>query len=685
MKTVNIPDILPPPIVVNCRDTALEELLSREWLLTNRIGAFASGTAAGCNTRRYHGLLVSAADPPAGRLTALSTVMESLIVGETTFKLATNEFANAFSPGSAEMLVEFRNDAAATFVYRVGELTLTKEVLLAETANSVTIRYTLRGGEAWLKLAPFVALRDYHHLRQFDPGGGMSFHLSGNAVAVQDTAGRGRVIYLLGGRGVFTVDPDWWYRFHYRADHARGQDSYEDLYTPGWFGYELGDLPAGPGSAGQAGGEHCEFTACLDEASRFDFDATAARRRERSAALAAAVGDRADETDRRLAAATDAFVVQRSFPSAPRSATILAGYHWFADWGRDAFIALPGLLLSTGRFDRARDVFHTFADHLSEGMIPSRFDDYSASPHYNSIDASLWFAIAAERYLRASGDRVFWRDFLMPVCDTILRAYREGTRFDIHADADGLLAGGSRQTQLTWMDAALGDEVVTPRHGKAVEVNALWYSAHRMMAERCAGADDAAAQRYAHLADLIAPAFSETFWNEQCSCLYDCVNDGEPDASIRPNQIFAVSLPHSPLSDDRQARVLRVVTEHLLTPRGLRTLSPADPRYRRCYGGSWQSRDRAYHQGTVWAWLIGPFIEAHLKVHADKPLAVRQAAQWLEPFDEHLREAGLGYVSEIFDAEPPHQPRGCIAQAWSVAELLRARMLVHEYEAHPAT
>ncbi len=338
-----------------------------------------------------------------------------------------------------------------------------------------------------------------------------------------------------------------------------------------------------------------------------------------------------------------------------------------------------GLLLTTRRFSRARKVFNTFAQHLSGGMIPNCFDDYGASPHYNSIDASLWFIIAVERYIQATGDKAFWKDSLLAVCDTILQAYRDGTAFDIHADADGLLTGGAPDTQLTWMDAAMGAETVTPRYGKAVEINALWFSAHRIMAQRCGGDDQRLGRHYADLADTIAPAFGQLFWNEESQCLYDCVNDQSPDASIRPNQIFAVSLPHSPLDIDRQRAVVATVRKHLLTPRGLRTLSPDDPDYKPRYEGSPQQRDRAYHQGTVWAWLIGPFIEAHLKVHPDRDEAIELADGWLAQFDQHIDEAGQGYVSEIFDGDPPHQARGCIAQAWSIAELLRAKRLLADF------
>ena len=641
-------------------------LLDKEWLITNRIGAYASSTVVGCNTRRYHGLLIASAAPPVGRILALATVMEELTVAGETFELATNEFEDTFSPHGTAFLSEFRNDTAATFVYGAGGATLTKEIVLAEAANAVAVRYTLAGAPATLRVRPFVALRDYHYLRQADQPQQLTFEVTDMGIVVQDLKWPKHVVYLSADGADFHGDAQWWRSFVYRVDISRGQDGQEDLYCPGVFACDLSP------------GQSLCLVACADTPSAVNFDATVAARRGRLSELADSIGPQADQATRRIAAATDAFIATRTFRHHKGSTTILAGYHWFADWGRDTFIALPGLLLTTGRFELAKQVFETFASHIADGMVPNRFDDYSSGPHYNSIDASLWFIIAAERFLAATGDTAFWRGTLMPAANAILTAYHDGTKFDIRADADGLLTGGSLQTQLTWMDARVGDEAITPRHGKAVEINALWHSAHRIMAERSGSFDPGLAAHYAEAADLIAPALVRTFWNAEAGCLFDCVHDGRPDAAIRPNQIFAVSLPHSPLSPFQQRAVLNVVTRDLLTPMGLRTLSPADERFRGRCGGSWESRDRAYHQGTVWAWLMGAFIEAYLKVEGAKPFAIEQARAWLGAFDEHLGEAGLGFISEIFDGEAPHAPRGCIAQAWSVAEVLRARMLVEQ-------
>ena len=655
--------VLPEPITVDCANRTTEDLLTTEWLLTNRIGAYASSTVLGCNVRRYHGLLVAATRPPVGRIVILSSVMETLCVGDEAWELATNEFPDAFAPLGRLYLRQFRNDVAATFVYQVGPTTLTKQIALAADENAVVIRYSLTGLGGSLHLRPFVALRDYHHLRRVDQPHQIDVYPAGAGIAVRDGMRPVPTAYLRGVASAFERQEQWWYRFSYRKDIARGQEGLEDLCTPGVFHYDLAD------------GGSCEFSASLSE-SPPDFAAAEAGRRARLTGLARSQGPAADESVRRLAMATDAFVVRRSFPESEPSTTIVAGYPWFADWGRDAFVALPGLLLATGRFGEAREVFSTFARFLAGGLVPNRFDDYSTTAHYNSIDASLWFILAAQRFLAASGDMDFWRDTLLPTAQAILTAYREGTSFGIHADADGLIVGGGPRTQLSWMDVALGDEVVTPRHGKPVEVNALWYCAHRFMGEACRGIDDALARFCADEAGRIGPAFARAFWNGAAGCLYDCIGPDAPDGSIRPNQIFAVSLPYSPLSRQQQADVVRVVTRELLTPMGLRTLSPRDGRYRRRYGGSWESRDRAYHQGTVWAWLMGPFIDAYLKVEAYKPFALAQAAKWLQAFDGHLNEVGLGTIGEIFDGDPPHRAKGCIAQAWSVAEILRAKRLV---------
>jgi len=657
------PDRSTPTSVIPIDTSEPESMLSREWLISNDIGAYASSTVIGCPTRRYHGLLVASTHPPVGRFVTLANVMEQFQCKEHRLELSTNEFEGTFAPNGVGHLREFRQDAVVTMVYDVGGGTLTRELILHDTENTVALRYTLRGTSGTLYAFPFVALRDFHHLRTMEEPGDLTFQHTDYGVAVSEPNNpQSPSVYLAGG-SVFRVQPDWWKRFRYRADLRRGQDGHEDLYTPGCFHMEMTD------------GDVWQLTAGIEENPTLKFDAVKERRAKRLTELANAMGD-ADQPTRRLAAATDSYVVRRTFSEAGSepSETILAGFHWFADWGRDAFIALPGLLLETGRYDEARNVMRTFASHIHAGMVPNRFDDYTPAAHYNSIDASLWFALAAERYMQATDDRDFWDSTLASALHAIVSAYHEGTEFGIHADEDGLIVGGSPETQLTWMDAKLGDQAVTPRHGKCVEVNALWHSLLRTVAQRSGDAD--LAETCARRAGIVAESFREAFWHGEYKCLYDVITHGTPDGSLRPNQILAVAVPHSPLTDDQQKSVVDAVTTHLLTPMGLRTLHQRDPRYRGRYGNSWESRDRAYHQGTVWAWLIGPFIEAYLKVHRGQAAALRQASAWLSGFDEHLDRAGVGHISEIFDGDAPHEPRGCIAQAWSVAEVLRAKRLV---------
>ncbi|NBB95704.1 MAG: glycogen debranching protein [Planctomycetes bacterium] len=651
----------------------LSQSLETEWLRSNRLGAYSAGTILGCNTRRYHGLLVAATNPPVGRVLALSTLMEQLVVDGKIIDLATNEFADTFSPNGAELLAEFRDDHAATFVWQVGETTVTREVLLAADANAVAVRYHIDGPAEKLLIRPFTALRDFHALRRND-GREWTVDTTDAGVSVCDPKAGIAPLHLTCKHTDFDGDPQWWYRLLYRVDRDRGQDAFEDLYSPGLFTW----TPNGK--------NRCKLVASLGEPVGVGMKSTIkARRDTQKAFLAGTATD--DRLVARLAASAAAYVANRQTEQHAGGLSILAGFPWFADWGRDAFIALPGLLLETGQLELARGVFCTYAEAIHDGLVPNRFDDYGGEPHYNTVDASLWFIMAAERYMQCVADDVeasgFWTQTLRPACETILRHYRDGTRFGIHAADDGLLLAGGPETQLTWMDAKLGEEVITARYGKPVEINAMWHSAHCILAERCRGDDPDAASTYARHAAGIASAFIEAFWNPEFRWLNDVITPAGPDASLRPNQVLAVSLPHSPLSTEQQRAILNVIEEKLLTPVGLRTLSPDDSRYRRRYGGCWESRERAYHQGTVWAWLIGPFIEAYLKVEAaaGNAHAPTQARRWLSGFADHLEHAGLGHVSEIFDGDWPHHPRGCFAQAWSVAEVLRACRLVDRAEA----
>lgn len=634
----------------------LELALHKEWLETNGLGGYASSTIVGLNTRRYHGLLVAAAHPPAGRHVLLSKIDETMVRGDTEFALGANQYPGVIFPSGYELLEEFRLDPFPIFVYAADGLRLEKTVFMVHGQNATVITYALLESpeRITLRLRPLLAGRDHHHLirAQDTPA---AFVEEGEGVLRFVPCGHAPDLWLAHTKGRFHSAGDWYYDFGYERERERGLDYGEDLYNPGHLEVHLApgqevSLVAAPGAAPQV---------IPQEAAQAE--------RERRAGLAAAAPE--DPLGRALHRATDHFLVQRG----ETTHSIIAGYHWFADWGRDALIALPGLTLVTGRYEHARGVLRAFAENCYQGIIPNHFPDAAGEPAYNTVDASLWFVHAVRRYYDYTRDLDFVGDHMLPVLDEIMTWYTKGTLYNIGVTPDGLLSAGAQGVQLTWMDAKVGDWVVTARWGKPVEINALWYNALKHMEHLCEKLGRRRGRREcAGRARRVKAAFAEAFWNDEAGCLYDCLNDDGPDASVRPNQIFAVSLPYRLLPQQRQQQVVAAVQRHLLTPLGLRSLSPLDDRYAgRCEGSVW-SRDAAYHQGTVWAWLMGPFVSAYVRAHGRTAQAKAAARDMLNGFEEHLTEAGLGLVSEIFDGDEPHLPRGCIAQAWSVAELLRA-------------
>jgi predicted glycogen debranching enzyme len=438
---------------------------------------------------------------------------------------------------------------------------------------------------------------------------------------------------------------DWWRGHYYAVDAERGQDHIEDLFQPGRFAFEITKPIT------------ITLWASTDSIEPLDWDAEQNR--------CIVWDNKLPSTSQALHRAAADFIVDRKNPDGSTGSTVIAGYPWFADWGRDTMISLPGLFLTTGRIKEAGQVLCLFAGYVSQGMVPNKFDDYTNEPSYNTVDASLWFIHACHEYLKASKDTDTFETKLLPACREIIRGYSAGTRYGITMDpADGLITQGDATTQLTWMDAKCNDVTFTPRQGKAVEINALWYNALRLLNQN-------------DLADKVQQNFAKTFWISPFRGLYDVVNGSQKDSKIRPNQIFAVSLPHSPLSRDQQYAVVEVVRRELLTPYGLRTLSPADPGFKSRYSGDQFTRDGAYHNGTIWAWLIGGFLEAYLKVNQRSPESVAQAKAWLQPLLDSMKMLGcIGQLAEIYEAQPPYRPVGCFAQAWSVAEVLRlAQML----------
>jgi len=651
---------------------SVEEKLGREWLLTNRRGAFAGGTVIGCPTRRYHGLLVAPQAPPLGRHLLLANMLEKVTCGDSAFEFSSFEFPGAIHPEGYKHIEDFAcdtlsADSCVRFVYRQGPVELTKEITLARDADVVRIRYVVSAGESddlLVKLSPLVAMRDFHALQHQAAEDPWVIARSGGGLWIQNRLSP-EVCLFMGSRegeglceAAFELEALWWHDFRYRVELDRGMSGGEDLYCPGQF------------TARGTGRIVIELTAV-----GFPENPTAARTTAEDAlSLTPEVRPGADGDDPircQLAGAADQFVVRRGSDLQKRSTTILAGYPWFGDWGRDSFISLEGLLLTTGRFDEAKEVLTTFAGKQHNGLIPNLFNDYGGECSYNSVDASLWFIHAADAYVRRSGDAQAWPDCLADPCRKIVDAFIGGTDFGIITDDRGLLRCGDASTQVTWMDAKVGGVPVTPRHGFPVEVSALWYSAVRTMLERERAADESLADRLAGIVSKIEGSFEDAFWNAHDGCLYDCLGDDGPDAAVRPNQILAVSLPHSPLSPQTRKAVLEKVRDHLLTPYGLRSLSPMDSRYCGRLAGDQAQRDRAYHNGTVWAWLIGPYVEACLRIDGFSADARESGRQMLSPLLTHMSEACLGQISEVFDGDAPHHPRGCFAQAWSVAEVLR--------------
>ena len=650
----------------------VESLLTKEWLLTNGRGSYASSTVIGCNTSRYHGLLVGALEPPANRVMALANCLEMIVVAGKAFNLSTFEFSDKFAPAGFDYIRQFRQDIGVHFDYQLDHLELTKSIYLVRDADTVAVEYDFTSIQepVELVLRPFVGLRDFHSLQKSCAP--LCSRWLGDGLLVHYEKPGNCELFLSCPAANFEKDQQWWFNFVYRGDRERDPDFTEDLWTPGFFKCRI-DSPTKVILWATVSNHHKP-----QHLTDTDIDAVGEDLRKHQNSIAVVPEGNGDEKLKILYMAADQFIAKRQTDHTSRT-TILAGYPWFADWGRDAFIALLGLLLSTARFDEARSVLTTFAKAADEGMIPNCFDDSSGDIYFNSVDASLWFINAAFQYLTAAGDSATFMQELMPAIRWIADSYSKGTRFGIRAVADGLITAGDSQTQLTWMDAKCGGIAFTPRCGKAVEVNALWYNNLCRLAQFYDRRDIDSAKRYKSMADKVKNSFCELFWNQGRGCLNDCIlPDGSADTTLRPNQIFAVSLPFSPLSDEQQKSVVDVVQKHLLTPYGLRTLNVEDSRYKGRYTGTQQQRDQAYHQGTVWPYLIGPFVAGFLKVNGYSRKSKKTAAKFIQPLLEHLTEDGcLGSVCEIFDGDLPHTPRGCIAQAWSVAELIRAYNLIN--------
>ncbi len=638
----------------------------REWLVTNGIGGYACGTVAGLLTRRYHGLLIAALDPPLGRTLLLTKLDDIATYDGRAYSLFANRWADGrVEPAGFRHLERFHLEGTTpTWTFACADALLEKRVWMEPGANTTYVRYDVRRATAPLTLnvKAMVNYRDHHATTRGDDWR-MRVEPLNRGLRITPFDGAAP-FYVLSNRTEAVADHRWYRRYVLAMEDYRGLDAREDHLHIGRFHAEL--QPS----------ESLLIVASTDATPDLHPAAALDRRRTYEEELLRQGGvlnpSDADSTavppwEQHLILAADQFIVRRSLSEEAHGRSVIAGYPWFGDWGRDTMISLPGLTLTTGRPEVAERILRTFATFVDQGMLPNRFPDEGQDPEYNTVDATLWYVEALRAYHEAIDDSDLLHH-LFPILQDIISWHERGTRYGIRVDpADGLLTAGEPGVQLTWMDAKVGDWVVTPRIGKAVEINALWYNALRIMADFARRLEQPA-DPYEALAERAHSGFAR-FWNEDAGYCYDVLDgpDGD-DPALRPNQLFAVSLPYGPLSQRQQKAVVDACARHLLTSYGLRSLSPDDPAYIGRYGEDQRQRDAAYHQGTVWAWLIGPFVTAHLRVYGDR----EQARSFLEPFVHHLSDHGVGSVSEIFDGDPPCVPRGCIAQAWSVGELLRA-------------
>jgi len=632
-------------------------VLTSEWLETDGLGGFASGTITGPRTRRYHSLLLTATTPPTGRLMLVNGFDAWLETANGRQFLSTQRYApDVTAPDNAAKIVEFSNDPWPRWVYETSDgAQVELELCVAHGTPLTVLRWRLLTPRknVWLFVRPFLSGRDYHGLHHENPAFSFEAALEGERVIWRPYQGVPGVVALTNGS--YAHQPDWYRNFLYDEERARGLDCTEDLATPGFFAFDL-SLP--------------EAVLLLTTT-----DSDAMSRKRDLSAVKFAETIRANEKLRRaefptrLHRSADAYIV-----NGRHGKTVIAGYPWFTDWGRDTFIAVRGLCIASGRLADAREILLAWAGSVSQGMLPNLFPDHGAPPEYNSVDASLWYVIAVHELLEAcngNGGIISARDKrrLHDAVEAILEGYSAGTRFGIRMDADGLLACGVPGVQLTWMDAKVGDWVVTPRIGKPVEIQALWLNALKIAAKFSPGWEK-------HFGQGLK-SFCNRFWNEAGGFLFDVIDcdhqRGKTDATFRPNQILAVGgLPFPLLEGERAKQVVALVEEKLHTSLGLRSLAPGETDYVPHYQGGVRERDGAYHQGTVWPWLVGPFVEAWVRVRGNSDDTKKEArAKFLAPLFGHLDEAGLGHISEIADAETPFTPRGCPFQAWSVGEALR--------------
>ena len=638
--------------VKTCSD--FEKSSKLEWLETNGLGGFACSTVSGANTRRYHGLLTIATRPPLGRVKILSKFEQALRINEKIYELSANVYPYTIYPQGFKYLSSFCLAPFPTWIFEIGNIKLEQKIFMVHGSNKTFCRWSLLSNtksEISLEIKPLLSYVDYHSLQKRSAEINPEYELDKNHVSVQLVSDMPRIFFTHNANKVNKTG-HWYNDFEYPIEKTRGVDFHEDLFQPFSLVFDLSKQAVVVISTKRG-----DFKDS-DELEKAEIE-----RREFLVKTAKAEHD----LTKHLVLASDKFIVSRG-----EGKTIIAGYPWFSDWGRDTMISLNGLALATNREEIAKDILKEFSNHISEGMIPNRFPDEGEIPEYNAVDATLWYFEAVRAYVEKTDNSKFIEKELYEKLVEIIYWYQKGTRFNIHVDDDMLLYAGEKGSQLTWMDAKYSEEVFTPRIGKPVEIQALWYNTLKIMEDFASrfGDEDGKFQ-YRAMADKAQRSFNKIFWNEEKECLFDVIDKENKDDSVRPNQIFAVSLRYSMLNLFHARKVVQKVEKELFTPLGLRSLSPDEPKYRPTYSGSPYERDSAYHQGIVWAWLMGAFITSLRKVYPKGRKSKEYAGKILESFSDHLTEGGVGQISEIFDADSPHIPRGCFAQAWSVGEILR--------------
>jgi predicted glycogen debranching enzyme len=623
-----------------------------EYIEANGLGGYASGTFSGAHSRKYHGLLVASLQPPVQRHVIVSKIDETLAINDEYHHLGCNQFPGTLYPFGVQYLSSFSREMFPEWIYKVKGVAIKKTIAAVYGENTTLVLYEVLDApdKFTLELQPFYSCRDFHCLTHRNEFIGRPYMVDKGTFCTMNYQGTPE-FFISVPKSVFTEQQTWYQRFEYSEELNRGMEFSEDLFTHGKFSIQLRK------------GSRVGVIVSLSNPSGRDAFKLLKEERKRRETLMKDSSD--NEAMKRLALAADQFVVRRDDLN-----TIIAGYPWFSDWGRDTMISLTGLCLVTGRLKEAKRILQKFSEYVNEGMIPNRFPDSGEIPEYNTIDATLWFFYAIYKYYQHSNDKIFIRNIL-PVLRDILDWHYKGTRYNIKVDpSDELLSGGADGVQLTWMDAKVDQWVVTPRRGKAVEINALWYNAlcvmKHFMDELNYHGD---AEFFQEKILKVKKNFNRAFWNDKDKCLFDYIDGDFFSADIRPNQLYAMALPFKVLEEDKYRSVIDVVNKHLLTPRGLRSLSPLHSDYQGKYAGDVRHRDGCYHQGTVWSHLTGVYIDALFATLGEG--AHPQASSILKGFFQHLDEAGLGTISEIFDGDPPHLPGGCFAQAWSVAELIR--------------